>query len=154
MKTIILVSFVQNVNEGDHFKRSSWPLHVTLVPWFKTDQADKFISDLSEIFNSQKSIVAEAGGFEMFGMKRNVPVNIIVPNSQLTELHNRLLGFVQQNANLKSDRYVGENYRAHISHVDKGNIREHDEITINNIALVELVGEATCKISKVYELTK
>lgn len=151
MSQRILVCMVEPVGVGYEFERSDWPLHVTLVPWFKVTDQSWFTSGLARIVGELTPLQITLGDKELFGSKHDVPVRVVVPNKELTNLHNELLNLVKEWGSLLSDRFVGKKYRAHVTHYDEKSPAYDTELTMDNVCIVELIDKSKCRVVAKYE---
>jgi 2'-5' RNA ligase len=152
MSLRILVCMVEPVEVGYKFERSAWPLHITLVPWFEITDQSWFTSGLASLVSALKPIHLTLGDKELFGSRGNVPVNVVDPNKDLTKLHGELFRLVKEGGSLQSDRFVGNRYRAHVSHYGKKSLASGAELTMDNICIVELIDKSRCRVVAKYEL--
>lgn len=151
MNQRLLVSMVEPVQVGYEFKRSEWPLHLTIVPWFTVKDQNWFTTGLVKVLDHQKPIQLVMGEKEMFGAKRNVPVNIITPNDELSELHEKLLSLVREWGELQGSKFIEAKYRPHVTHHRGNFLTSGSEWTLDNICIVELINESTCRVAARYE---
>lgn len=125
LRSLIIVHLVEKRPEGNIFlrKRADWPLHVTLVPWFKiTDDAQKALLAALQTYAASKSpFTLHVGEEEQFGATKDVPVNLLVEQTPVLQLHNELMAVVQGynvqfHGNASAHSGVEQTYRAHITH--------------------------------------
>jgi hypothetical protein len=149
---ILLVSLIEQVNKGEIIDRSNWPLHVTLVPWLKTENFIKLHSTLKHQLTSLMPVKIRVGPNELFGPNRDIKVNTIEYNEKLMTLHKGLLGLGLEYGKLIDDSYVLENYIAHITHSKDRWRTEGELIVLNNITIIRLINNKTCEVVASYGL--
>jgi 2'-5' RNA ligase len=148
---LFLGCFIEDAPIGQPFPRVNWPLHITLVPWFLCGLPDKLDMELARALAGLQQFDVRVGDETMFGSKKNMRVNLIEPNDQLSKLHQILLGKVRQLGQLDTDeQFTGEGYRAHITHVRDRFRSSGDKVRIDSIHLTELTDPGHCTPLKRY----
>jgi hypothetical protein len=89
----ILVCLVEQDRIGRKFtrRRNDWPYHVTLVPWFHTDDDTVLDAVLESCAHHSTPFEAVVGPERSFGDHGEVHVNIIAQPEQFHGLHVSLL---------------------------------------------------------------
>jgi len=125
LHSLIIVHLVEKRLEGSTFprKRADWPLHVTLVPWFKVndDKRESLLEALQTCAASKPPFGVHVGDEERFGAANDVPVNLLVEQAPVAQLHDELMAVVHQygvqyHNNASAYSGVEQTYRAHITH--------------------------------------
>ena len=117
-----------------------WPLHITIVPWFPRDDAQKLDSILTNVAKTQSGFSVEVGEIEKFGPEKNVKVNLIKDSSGLNELHWIIFKVLEKNKfGIHQKEYVGNGYRPHITHQPHGHARLGDSFRVKSFILVKQV---------------
>src|SRR5690606_40631815 len=91
MSRLVVVLPLSPLREGDRFAVHEWPLHVTVLPPFKTDATGAEIADAirsATAGNSALRMVA-AGG-ELFGRHYDMLVTLLAEKEQLIALRRTL----------------------------------------------------------------
>jgi 2'-5' RNA ligase len=157
LQYLTLVHFVEQQLEGWKFERSHWPLHVTLVPWFKVSDEEAVIRSLEKLGERTGTFTLHVGGIEHFGRNRDVPVNIITNPEPARVLHEDLIMTLGK-ADIAYDeqQYINRNYAPHITrherdgrHSNKG-----EEIYVDDFHLVRLLDDSTCLVEKQFNLVR
>jgi 2'-5' RNA ligase len=152
-KRLFLGHFIEDVSLGQSFLRSRWPLHITVVPWFLCEDTDALDAALIQVVSPTRPFSVRVGDEEMFGSKKNIKVNVIDPDPQLSKLHDQLLSVINNLGRLDSDQqFVGESYRAHITHSGERHIAKGRDIMIDSIHLTELTDEGRCTPLRRYNM--
>jgi 2'-5' RNA ligase len=152
----VVAIMLEPVKIGQEF--IDWPLHITVVPWFPCDDDKKLDRILSQVAKSQQGFAAQVSGIEMFGSQKNVKVNLVEDNPQLTKLHWRVFNDLEKNDfGVHQKEFVGDGYRAHITHQKHANKQTGDKLEIKSMTLVKQVrlkktGTMVKTIAKTYKL--
>lgn len=140
MPRLVVVLPLEPLREGDSFAVKEWPLHITVLPPFSTDATVAEVQEaIATATASQPQLTAIAGGDEMFGRRHDIPVTVIVENARLTRLHNILVDAVRPLAASPDERaFTGSGFRAHVTVKGHRRVHEGDELTLSQIALVDM----------------
>lgn len=106
---------LDRVKKQENF--SSWPLHLTLVPWFEINGINLsiFLRSIQKLANSSNKPTLIAMSSYKLGPKK-IDVTLIKPTNSLIKLHQDLLKIVlESNAKLISEKYVRENFKPHVT---------------------------------------
>ncbi len=154
----ILVNFVDTQAIGLQFerKRLSWPLHITLMPWFclqqKTDepQLDQVLQGMSQ---ENLPFSLKAGGVEYFGAKADVPVHVIENQAPVQIFHKTLKARLDDIGVIyRSELYVDDNFVAHVTQHGDQKLHIGDLLNVVDFCLVKLQPENICRVVKRYSL--
>lgn len=155
-KEHVVVIMLEPVRVGQEFV--DWPMHITVVPWFPCQDEDKLDMLLTEIAQGHQSFKAEVGELEKFGPKKDIPVNLVEQNKRLDNLHRDVLDVLEENnMSIHQKDFVGNGYRAHITHQKHGNKQKGSKLRIYSFTLVKQIrlnktGAMVKTIVKNYEL--
>ncbi len=153
--SLILVHFLKPLSEDDTVSRRKYPLHVTVVPWFKLGSAIKenIFSSISKIAKETKPFQFSVKGEALFGPENDVPVNLVTKSEDLTKLHLKLAYTIEASGAIIESKYVKDFYRPHISHTGALKAQPGDTCLLDNLALLQLLpDEITCQVIKTYSL--
>lgn len=138
------VFMVCNILEEEHegYQFSKWPLHLTVIPWFrlKEDALPKTLVAIEETAKKVGSFAIKSKGNAWYGPRGDIPVTEVTDVAgKLTELHNELVHEIQGNAGDIIDlTHTGDNYSPHVSVSKDGKSIGHDQILrCSNITVVE-----------------
>lgn len=101
-----------------HDRFSSWPLHVTLVPWFflSAQNLHRFLVSMENTAKNYSPVVVTANRVSFFGAKSTIKVMELKPRPALIQLHNELLNVTCSNGGALLDtNHIGPNFKPHIS---------------------------------------
>jgi 2'-5' RNA ligase len=129
---------------GDGFAVSSWPLHVTVLPPFLTDASTAEIAAvIATAARAHPPLTVRAGDDELFGRKHDIPVSLIEPNAELTGLHHALVDSIRPFAAIPDEPpFTGRGFRAHVTHKPPARVRPGDTLTLDQLALVDMLPRA------------
>ncbi len=173
MRNLIAVAFVEPVAEGLEFARDDWPLHITLV---KFDVAgteaedsgrepggvlvpdDALAGRIAELMDGPVRAALGGtlgvGGEAGFGRSGQVPVSLISPSPELSDLHRALVAMVAAlPGRISTPLYTLAGYRPHVSHHGTKRLREGETVSLDRIALVDMSpdgGHATRRILRLW----
>lgn len=135
-----IVSFIDKINEDDEFSAGNWPMHLTLAATFSI-QWDVYalIRELAKITDESKPIQSNIIQFDNFGPKGQVPVALVKPTNDITNLHFAIIDVLKMAGAVYNDpQYNLEGYRPHVTITDNSNINIGDELILNNLALIDM----------------
>jgi 2'-5' RNA ligase len=126
----------EDVFAAEHvFPADDWPLHLTLVPPFDIDLAPDAVAAR---FPKPAPITVTAGGEALFGARRSVPVTLIQPSNELTELHAALVDALEAaGARIRDQKHIREGYRPHATSQRSARLRAGDSVAVDSLALVD-----------------
>lgn len=143
----VLVHMLDFVRPGFTFERTAWPLHVTFLPWFTVDNQPELEQAITKTLKRVKPFSAKVNGEKMFGAKRDIPVNILVPGRKLQSLHERLLLTIEsEGGELEGRRYVGDKFRPHVTHYMARRRKTGEVLNVDSIHLVKLIDPRHCEV--------
>lgn len=153
----ILVHFVEEKPVGLEFerRRTSWPLHITQIVWFRLPVENQWMvldRAIGPVTAETEPILAAIGPVEYFGARKDVPVNTIKNQQPFKRMHTRLKSNLDSiGAQYQSESFSGDAYRAHITQHGEEKMREGDELLIDRLYLVQLQPRNICRVVKSYK---
>src|SRR6185437_17165171 len=97
----LLCVFVEHLNQGDQF--TEWPLHVTVVPWFRVDMAsDKLAAEFCDNICDFKSFQVVMGDETKFG--RGKTVNLVALPTLFTEIEEQVSMVLERHDAWRADK--------------------------------------------------
>ncbi|HAM25272.1 MAG TPA: hypothetical protein DCP11_00815 [Microbacteriaceae bacterium] len=140
MSRLVVVIPLSPLRDGESFAVRDWPLHITVLPPFLTEAAPSEIADsIAAATSTQTALKAIAGHDEMFGRRKDVPVTVIGENEALTRLHRTLVDAVRPFAASPDEpAFTGSGFRAHVTIKHHARVHEGDELSLTQIALVDM----------------
>lgn len=150
--SLVIVSLLDKLPDTDTILRAEWPQHVTLIPWFKFSDVGLLTNTLGRFASSQQPFSQTVGELELFGPERKIPVNVLEEQDQVKRMHGQLAQLLAAaGVDFEEPEWMLENYRAHITRFETNKDRFYhpgDEITFNNMCLVQLTSPTTTRILK------
>ena len=129
---------------------STWPLHITLVPWFSSDNEAELIESLESDIAKLKGLEAIIGRKTWFGY--DLPVRLMEPKTELQRLHNALVFAVKRaGGELRAKTYIGVRYTPHITVRGQRTIEGGHKLIITKLALVKNLSDQPQLRQKVAE---
>lgn len=152
---LVLVSFIEDHAEGGSFYKSrnhGWPFHVTIVPWFSTNDFQKLDNLLHDTAAKITPITIQVGQKVFFGKEKDIPVNVLQNQEQLAVIHRSLLKSILKQGHLLEDSWVNDNFIAHITrHLDAATNHEQGEtLVLDHLYLVKMISDDHCMFLKKY----
>lgn len=122
---------------GDEFTVADWPLHVTLVEPFATEQPAGVVADAVRAAAADSAVVrATAGEEAMFGRRRDVPVTLVRDGGELAGLRRKALDALHRagvdTGHLRAD------FRPHVTRKHHGRLRSGERIALDTVALIDM----------------
>src|SRR5690606_33708843 len=114
---LVVVLPLSPLQVGDRFAVHEWPLHVTVLPPFKTDATGTEIGDAIRVVASgYPALRIAAAGDELFGRHHDIPVTVLANNERLTGLHHALRAAVRPFAAQPDEpAFTGAGFRPHVT---------------------------------------
>jgi len=155
----VIVSLLQPLARGERFHK--WPLHLTLMPWFRTNLPAYEVTKLmSAALQGVEPFTATMGETARFGFKDQVPVRVVHAPNGFEEMHRRLLKAFHEHPEIEvlDGEHTGPNFRAHVTLHGYEPLREGDIIACNDLQIVRLAdvhpGGATKEVEGEIDLGK
>jgi 2'-5' RNA ligase len=133
----LFAALVQEMEPGAVF--TPWPLHVTLVPWFRLGKSTaELANDVRRELDAIKPFRAAAGEEASFGRPRK-PVNLIAPPTPFSRLEQRLREYLHRQHAWLVDETTNQRppYRPHVTVQAAARLQLGDRFTCNSIYLIE-----------------
>lgn len=115
-------------------------LHLTLIPWFVTDQSDQAVIDcFRSSFSGLSKFELCLSKRTMFGPKDNIAVSLVQPSEELTKLHQLSLDcfdLVDGRWAVKNP-YIGTEFMPHIRRRPGTRLTEGQVISVAAIDLIK-----------------
>jgi 2'-5' RNA ligase len=113
MRDFLVVCMLAPIEVGTQF--TQWPLHMTLVPWFKASD-EKTVQEIVQNATSvHHPFSVTIGERAYFGPAGKLPVLKIVNTPDLQSLHESVLQAVKDAGLQIEGRYTGDNYSPHVT---------------------------------------
>lgn len=132
----LLAFILEPLEKGSQF--IAWPLHITLVPWFRTAHKE------AQILYDTKTAVEQFEPFTVrgvqraqFGWRGSVAVTAVA-SPALHDLHRALLGTLERGQyQLMNTRHMGDSFQPHVT--KKGNVefKPGHELLLDRVYLIK-----------------
>lgn len=132
MRQLMFVYMLEPLESNKRF--TQWPLHVTLLPWFETDDIETVKAELRQVAASTPAMNLKTTERAHFGARR-LPVMLIEDSRDLRDLHEKLLDITVRYGWELEGRYTGDNYLPHVT--QKGGRDAPEEFRLDSLYLVE-----------------
>jgi 2'-5' RNA ligase superfamily len=144
----ILVYFLDEQPVGRRFAktRNDWPLHVTLVTWFMSDDIDVMKEALQGSAEYSPALQVVLGEDVQFNA--DTLVSVVADQSGVAMLHGALLATLNEaGVTLRDEQWSGERYTAHVTHHDTEPVpKAGDVLDIAQCSLVKLLPAKVCEV--------
>lgn len=121
---------------------TAWPLHITIVPWFRTDKAsDALCRMLNQRLQSIEPFHVDVGEEARMGYDRTV--NLIRTPSPLEDIEQAARALLHENAAWLVDETTQKQraFRPHVTAQKSGRMQTGDHVTIDKVYIVEQKGD-------------
>lgn len=115
-------------------------LHLTIVPWFVTEAAEKDIIDsFFSTFSGHAPLELQVGPRDEFNYKRRIPINLIELSPMLLKLHMDALNWIKslEGRWAVENPHVAEEFVPHIRRRQARNVKAGDALNITSLSLVK-----------------
>lgn len=138
---LVVVSILNQLEQGTIFEAKDWPLHVTLVPKFNFtgDDINGLIKMLEEQVSQYKPLQIQVMDKAMFGPKSNIPVSKVDGGEELRKLHTHLVKILTQNyhTTFESPDYIGKGFSPHITDQKDGGLSKEQRIVLDSFSIID-----------------
>jgi len=149
-----IICLLEAIEEGFTYSSSGWPLHTTFVDTFAIDWDIETIKQkLEDISHVIKSATIKGVRDEYFGQNKEVHVILLEKNSDMKDIHYRLLDQLKPgNLKLNDPQFSEDGYRPHATVQKHAQVRIGDEVKINNLALIDMFPDENPYLRKVLKI--
>lgn len=116
-KYVVVIPF-EPLRVGGAFAVDEWPLHVTVLPNFRTQAARRdVINVLQSVCRTLGPVSATVGGEELFGPSGDLLANVITDHLPVQQLHEALFEALTREVEfvLEMPEYTRAGYRPHVT---------------------------------------
>jgi 2'-5' RNA ligase len=138
----LICGFVERLELGFQFK--TWPLHITVVPWFRLDApSDAMAQGLEQALHTIRPFEATGADQTMFGPRRQRPATLLqqpTPFSDIeqkvrTYLHKKRAWLVDETTKLRRE------YRPHVTAQRERRLEQGTVFQCERLYIVEQKGD-------------
>jgi len=133
-----LAHFFEDVPIGGQFPTSA--LHLTIATWFVVNiEESALLKSFQQKFAGLKSFELKIDGQAKLGPKKDVLANLLEPNKQITSLHKRALGWMEEIGArwAVKNPHSGADYMPHIRYREGSELVSGEVLRINSLTLVK-----------------
>ena len=151
----LVVLPIEDMPEGASYPQGqSLPLHCTVMPYFHFGtlmSAERLYKKLMTTGpDTEIDLVSEQ--FALFGPAVDKPCHVLVPNKELSLLHNELFAFLAKNNSLPDDlRYIGAGYRPHVGNAGDRSFPPGTKHVAKKVVVLERGKNKTRKVIQVHD---
>jgi len=119
---------------------TSWPLHVTIVPWFRlADSSEVIVKGLTEALKTTPSFDAVVGGEAMFGLRKNRVVRVIEQPTLFMQIEAKVRAYLHKKRALLIDETTKHHpeFRPHVTNQGAIGLRSGDVFSCDRLYVVE-----------------
>ncbi len=136
MNQFVIVSFLEQ-DVPASFRKSEWPLHVTILRPFTTEaSADDIFGSLKKVGAQTKSIRTVGKSKELFGEHLDVPVVELTLTPELQALRLRIKTKLETQIEFSAPSF--DTFRPHVTDAVSLALAVGDEVFIKAVSLVEI----------------
>lgn len=136
----LVCAFVSSQEVGERFKFTDWPLHATVVPWFRLKAPEEqFNSSLQETLTNQPAFTAHVSSQQRtrYGSRRVT----LLERNEWQSLHEAVFSVVAQHAGVIATKlFIGTYYRPHVTFQRSGHLNPGEEFLCDNLYVVQREG--------------
>lgn len=141
MKQYVIASLL-TANVPPLFKRTEWPLHLTLAgPFFSDHEFAHIAEKMKHACTETRAMTLTGTSRKMFGRDKNVPGTLIERTEELHAFHNRLFDALMGMVTIKIPEHNRRDYCPHVSDRQSGHISPGQTFTLESATLLEYVDD-------------
>jgi hypothetical protein len=150
MRRLAVCSFLEPQDDGAVFGASEIPLHVTIIGTFALDGGTDPVVAAMESVTHRLPVSARAGGDDLFGPNRDVPVTVVTDFGGIRDLHNALFDELRPlGCELDEPLFARHGFRAHITWVPGSQVEPGQIIRLDSLSLIDLRPEGDPSLRRV-----
>lgn len=146
----LVCALVRKVAVGDMFQ--SWPLHVTIVPWFRLDDAtDHIVTGLAEALKPVMPFGSFADTETMMGPRKNRPALLIREPSTFHDVERRVRNYFHKKRAWLVDETtkVHRSFRPHVTMQKTDRLQPGDRFQTDALYIIEQKGSVKAVVGEV-----
>jgi 2'-5' RNA ligase len=115
------------------------PLHCTVVHWFRSDKSPaEILKAITPTVTATPPIEIISGKPDMFGLDKDVPVNRLVDDEPIMNLHRELHTTLQRiGVEDVNSMWTGDGFNTHVTRQRSGRFEEGRRLTSRKVYLTE-----------------
>jgi 2'-5' RNA ligase len=135
----LVCALVAPMREGQEFK--DWPLHVTIVPWFRTDASpSQLVKEFEQAVDGVKAFMVVMDGEARFG--RNKLVNLVAPPTPLIDIESRIRSVLVSHQAWVVDQTTKSKrpYRPHVTAQKEQRLHQGESFICEELYIISQMG--------------
>jgi hypothetical protein len=145
----LVCAFVEPQTAGVRLRK--WPLHVTIVPWFRLVDPSDVLAGLTEALRTTLSFEAVADGEAMFGIRKDRPVRLIKQLTQFVQIETKVRTYLRKKRAFLIDETTKRRpeFRSHVTNQGETGLRSGDRFRCDQIYIIGQKGNYKEIVSEV-----
>ncbi|MEM9336353.1 MAG: 2'-5' RNA ligase family protein [Patescibacteria group bacterium] len=153
MNAFIVGCEIEPLEEGHHYAYKDFPLHCTLVHWFKTESNHEVVGQvLSPVLKSTAPFRITSLTQALFGKDQNIPVHKIKKTNEILTLHKRLIQALKVTDPTYTIPWLGDSYEPHVTDIEDRALRQGESFNVTRVYLAEATDSENISARKVIQL--
>jgi len=147
----LVCALVRPMMVGESFAR--WPLHVTIVPWFRLpDSSEMIASGLAQALATIQSFQVRADGEAMMGPRRQRHARLMQQPTPLSDIEQKVRTYLHKKRAWLVDETTKRKYqyRPHVTDQGSGALQEGDTFWCDRLYIIEQKGDYKEIMSEVH----
>ena len=138
----LVCAFVEPIAKAATF--TDWPLHVTIVPWFRLDQSSSNLALLLlQNFTDHAAFTVYVRGENQFGYKKQKTVNLVSASQLLViESQTRQVLHKQHAWIVDEADHTQRSFRPHVTVQRSRRVQEGDQFHCNRLYIISQQGNS------------
>lgn len=144
----LLCALLDSLHVGDTFPH--WPLHITIIPWFRTDiSSDEIGRELSQRLNALEPFLVSIESETRMGHGRTA--NLIAVPSPLMNIEQEARTLLHEHNAWLVDETTKRRHEftPHITQLKSGKATEGDSFTCDSLYIIEQKGDYKEVVSRI-----
>jgi hypothetical protein len=134
MPELMIAHLFEPMEEGTIFNR--WPLHMSLLPWFNTEQVAIIQTEFEALAARQEKIRVAVGDLAIVGTIRKKQAQLLELTPELELLHESILDIATPRGTIRPTEPVGDDYTPHVVKRETRILRPSGIVTIDAMSVI------------------
>lgn len=138
----LICAFIENQTIGTQFQK--WPLHLTIVPWFRlSDSSERLAKGLEKALTTVGTFEVTAEGESFFGPRKKRPVRLLQISGPLMQTEAKVRSYLHQKCAWLVDETTKKRYafRPHVTMQGEKSLPPGYTFQIQRLYMVEQRGD-------------
>lgn len=147
----LICAFVEKQPVGLQFKQ--WPLHVTIVPWFRLDEPSEVIAQgLERALAAIRPFELVAEGTAQFGPRGGRPVSLLRSSTEIVQIEEKVRTYFHKKRAWLVDETTKKRYsfRPHVTVQGDVRLQDGDTFSCDRLYIVQQKGDYKEITNEVY----